>query len=417
MDLVNFKVIRKMQKNKILMLACLISVGLFGGCSESAENEKKSVNSEKESPKTAVQTPAVIPPKEPQVAPPSTYPNPADTDAQKPAGKLVFSQTTHEFGTVWEGDKARHIFHFVNEGPGDLVIHQVKPSCGCTAEKTMILDGDEEKPYELGKALAPGAKGYIEAILNTAGVQGHKASAVNVHSSDAQNPNQRLSLAAEVEKLLQLEPQAVSFGGFVGKEGAERSVTLKALKHDSLSVVGWDELPEFIELQAQPIEGKPNEVTVIVRMKPGMPEGIVSQRLMVKVQLPGMDPPRDLVLPISGSVLPTLVIEPKTASFAMVELGSAKTVKVQISNRDEDKTVLLKSFRLESQQKDIETLVSGEMKTEVEGKEYAVELTVHENAPRGVFRGNLILQLEEDGVPIEKMVPFTGVVRLPAAKK
>lgn len=51
-----------------------------------------------------------------------------------PAGTpvITFDSTKHNFGTVKEGEALSHVFNFVNEGDGPLIISAVKPSCSCT---------------------------------------------------------------------------------------------------------------------------------------------------------------------------------------------------------------------------------------------------------------------------------------------
>jgi hypothetical protein len=38
-----------------------------------------------------------------------------------------------EFGKIAQDDKAHHVFKFTNKGNAELVIGEVRASCGCTA--------------------------------------------------------------------------------------------------------------------------------------------------------------------------------------------------------------------------------------------------------------------------------------------
>lgn len=49
---------------------------------------------------------------------------------QKPV--MSFETTTHDFGTINEGDPAEYTYTFKNTGSAPLIISEVKPSCGCT---------------------------------------------------------------------------------------------------------------------------------------------------------------------------------------------------------------------------------------------------------------------------------------------
>jgi hypothetical protein len=46
--------------------------------------------------------------------------------------KIVFTDTTYDFGNITEGDKVTHVFTFKNSGQGDLIISSATASCGCT---------------------------------------------------------------------------------------------------------------------------------------------------------------------------------------------------------------------------------------------------------------------------------------------
>ena len=79
-----------------------------------------------------------------------------------------FESMEYDFGTITEGDKVEHVFKVTNEGTADLVISEVKPSCGCTV------------PEYTKTAIAPGANGDIKVIFNSAGKSGNQEKTVTV---------------------------------------------------------------------------------------------------------------------------------------------------------------------------------------------------------------------------------------------
>ena len=48
---------------------------------------------------------------------------------------MTFNKTTHDFGTINEGDKVTTEFSFTNTGSADLIIVDARGSCGCTVPK------------------------------------------------------------------------------------------------------------------------------------------------------------------------------------------------------------------------------------------------------------------------------------------
>ncbi|RYJ42903.1 DUF1573 domain-containing protein [Flavobacterium beibuense] len=94
--------------------------------------------------------------------------------AHAEAGKMPvikFETTEHDFGTIKQGDKVEYVYKFTNEGAADLVISQVKPSCGCTA------------PEWTKTPVAPGASGEIKVVFDSNGKSGKQSKTVNVHSN------------------------------------------------------------------------------------------------------------------------------------------------------------------------------------------------------------------------------------------
>jgi hypothetical protein len=79
-----------------------------------------------------------------------------------------FDAMEYDFGKVTEGDKVEHIFKVTNAGTADLVINDVKPSCGCTV------------PEYTKAPIKPGEKGDIKVIFNSSGKSGNQDKTVTV---------------------------------------------------------------------------------------------------------------------------------------------------------------------------------------------------------------------------------------------
>ena len=58
--------------------------------------------------------------------------NNADSAKLKELGKLVFTDTLHDFGVLNEGEVIQYEFNFTNKGQQDIIITEAKASCGCT---------------------------------------------------------------------------------------------------------------------------------------------------------------------------------------------------------------------------------------------------------------------------------------------
>lgn len=85
--------------------------------------------------------------------------------------KIEFDQMEYDFGTIVEGEKVDGVFKVTNAGKTDLIITNVKPSCGCTT------------PDWTKEAIAPGASGEIKFQFNSAGRVGKQHKSITVKTN------------------------------------------------------------------------------------------------------------------------------------------------------------------------------------------------------------------------------------------
>ncbi|WP_164975258.1 DUF1573 domain-containing protein [Lutibacter sp. HS1-25] len=88
---------------------------------------------------------------------------------------VEFDQEEYDFGTVVEGEKVEGVFKVTNAGKVDLIILNVKPSCGCTT------------PNWTKEPIAPGASGEIKFEFNSTGRVGVQNKSITVKSNAEKN--------------------------------------------------------------------------------------------------------------------------------------------------------------------------------------------------------------------------------------
>ncbi|HEY6401094.1 MAG TPA: DUF1573 domain-containing protein [Blastocatellia bacterium] len=101
------------------------------------------------------------------------------------APKIALAEREYDFGKVKMGEQLSHTFKIKNEGPAELIIHNVSPACGCTAS-------------EFPKKLAPGEEGKITLSVRTAGMNGKIDRYADIISNDAAQANIKLWLHMDV---------------------------------------------------------------------------------------------------------------------------------------------------------------------------------------------------------------------------
>lgn len=103
---------------------------------------------------------------------PTTTPQATPTaPEEKPEGPLPVAQFTsidHDFGTINEGQKVKHVYKFKNTGEAPLIIQNAQPSCGCTA------------PNWSREPIPVGGEGFVEAEFDSQGKPGVQNKTITV---------------------------------------------------------------------------------------------------------------------------------------------------------------------------------------------------------------------------------------------
>ncbi len=102
--------------------------------------------------------------------------------------KLKLSKLQHNFGEVEEGKKVDYELQVKNVGSGELVIRDIKTSCGCTAA---VLDKKVLKENETGK---------IKIELDTSNRSGKMTRTVVLYTNDPTQPQQIFTIYVNIQK-------------------------------------------------------------------------------------------------------------------------------------------------------------------------------------------------------------------------
>ena len=98
---------------------------------------------------------------------------------------MEFTELTHDFGKITQGEKVSFAFEFKNTGNSNLIISSAAGSCGCTV-------ADPPKA-----PIAPGASGKIDVTFSSEGKSGTQIKNVTVLTNC--EPNTKiLTVKAEV---------------------------------------------------------------------------------------------------------------------------------------------------------------------------------------------------------------------------
>lgn len=93
------------------------------------------------------------------------------SEANKVYAGMDFEEKSYDFGEITQGDKVEHVFKFKNTGDTDLIIKNVKTSCGCTAP---------EWPKE---PIAAGETSEIKVVFNSRGKNGNQSKNIMIYAN------------------------------------------------------------------------------------------------------------------------------------------------------------------------------------------------------------------------------------------
>jgi uncharacterized cupredoxin-like copper-binding protein len=102
--------------------------------------------------------------------------------------RLKFEKNQFDFGKVKDGDLLQHTFNYKNTGKSELIIKDVRSSCGCTV------------PFVSKKNLKPGEEANLKVEFDTSGRSGRNSKSITIFSNDPDNPVFVLTIYADIEK-------------------------------------------------------------------------------------------------------------------------------------------------------------------------------------------------------------------------
>jgi hypothetical protein len=206
------------------------------------------------------------------------------------AGVPVLSAdpAVHDFGEIVQGDAASCVFVLKNLGTADLVIDEVRTTCGCTvAEPTKTT-------------LAPGESTEVAATYNSANQSGRQTKRIVVRSNDPKNPEFALTLGADVRVELAAEPRRVRLTGLAAGETRRETVTLRNTARRDLAIGSIQSDADFLRVSGkngQSIDGpfalaRGKKLRLIVELTypASTPQSFVHGNVVVAYAEPGRRP-------------------------------------------------------------------------------------------------------------------------------
>ncbi|MCE5250498.1 DUF1573 domain-containing protein [bacterium] len=246
---------------------------------------------------------------------------------------VKFSQTSHNFSTVNEGEKLSNIFSFTNIGSEPLEVY-ARSTCTCAVavtSKNRILSGD---------------KGEIKVEFDTNGKKGQVKQTVFVKTNDPNNKYVTLTISADVKQSIKVVPDRILVEEMTVGEVIEREIQIIDSGNGTLKVMSVD-TPEGVRVKNLPEE---NMSTKTIPMQLIIESGKVLGDFEKKIIIHTNDSKRSIItVPVTGKVIGNVKafpaafyfgeIKPDTTIIKEITLSSDKHAIKQLSAKSKSSFV------------------------------------------------------------------------------
>lgn len=306
-------------------------------------------------------------------------------DAGKP--KAVAAEPIKNMGVVPKGEKVAYDFLIKNDGNAPLEITEVRPACGCTVA-------------EFDKKIAPGQSGKVHVVVDTETFSGAIAKGVTVFTNDTETPQIELTIRAEVEPVIAVQP---GYARYIIVQGEEKEGRIEQILWASdgapMEVTKVDSPYPFLKTEfheAKPEEqvaegkGKGKQWKVVMKLDREAPVGALADYVRVTTTHPKQ---KMVEIPVSGFVRPVVAVTPPTADFGSVELKEPFK-----------RTLVVRAFSTEPiKVTSVEGSVKGmdaQLQQVQEGREYQIHVTLKPEMAKGPFTGKLTIHTDSPKKPL-----------------
>jgi len=248
--------------------------------------------------------------------------------------KLLFKETSHDFGTVARGAAAEYRFPMENPYIEDVHIKLVRSSCGCTnptAAKPLL------KTYETGE---------IAVTLDTRRFLGQKDATLTVVFDKPFPAEYRLKVTSYIRADVVFEPGAVQFGSVAQGQSVRKRVTVSYAGRPTWRVaeVGADSAALGLEINEVDRAVDPNtkvgKVTyeLWVTLKEDAPAGYFKDFVVLRTDDPNQQTAR-IPLAVEGLVVPSLSVNPAVLMLDAVPAGETRSRNLVVRGQKPFKVV------------------------------------------------------------------------------
>ncbi len=312
------------------------------------------------------------------------------------APRLAIKEEKIDVGTVAKGEQIHQVFIIKNTGKSDLLITDVKPSCGCTVP-------------EYDKVIKPGGEGKVTLNVDTKAFQGPISKTALLVTNDPTTPQTTLFLTANIKPFVEVLPYG--FFRLQALTGENATSDLILVSEEADFKPSRPEVDQtYLKVSLAPasekdkVPGKAgSQWKVTLTANADAPEGLVGGK--VKVQT-GIAKQPELELAISGVIKASVTVTPLSVNFGNFDpKGDAMKRRVTLVNND----LKNEGFKVVKAETNVPGVTAEVKPSDTDKARIVVELSVDQKIKKGVFDGEVTIKTN-DARRSEVKIPIKGVI-------
>jgi len=299
---------------------------------------------------------------------------------------IAFENPDFDFGKIFRGEKVEHVYKFKNIGKCELVIDEVKTSCGCTVPVITSLNTSHN---ETGK---------IKVLFNTKSKVGKITNKIIVKSNDPDTPEYELTISGLVVEELVIKPRNLDFSTVLYGTGSEKNISMKSVSGAKLKInqVDCNDPNIITSFKESDVKG---EYIVAVSLKKDTKQGRLNGKIYVQTNSKNM---KTVKIPFFGQVVGDLSVYPPRISFGIIKQKTKKTIPVFATAHKQG----VKIEKLEV----VPDFFKAKFVKDKRGDGYKIFVALKKNAPVGKFNGELQIFTNSKDLPVVN-IPLVGIIK------
>ena len=216
---------------------------------------------------------------------------------------IFFEEPIYNFGKVYKNEDVEHFFMFENRGTKDLIIEDIKASCGCIVSEATSLN------------VLPGMSEGVIVILKGVPDTGAISKNIKIYSNDPDTPVYTLKLLGEIVEDITINTRQISFGFIPKGKKVKMELGVKPRPGFKLEIKDVISSSPDISIKYKKDE-KENKYVVGVTLKDTATVGVLTGNIQI---LTNSERQSRVIIPVSGEVLGDIRLYPSHLYFGVIK--------------------------------------------------------------------------------------------------